>query len=346
MSKWLVTGAAGNLGRDLAATLAAEADIDLVATARSELDITDSAAVQAAVAGRDLVINSAAWTDVDGAELDEAGAFAVNATGTANLAAACAESGAVLLQVSTDYVFAGDATAAYQEEALPGPVNAYGRSKAAGEAAMREILPERGFVVRTAWLYGEHGRNFVATILGAAADREYLDVVSDVQGQPTWSYPLARQLVALGQAALAGRAPAGAYHGTASGATTWYGLARAVFELSGLDPARIRPVTSDHFRLLAALLSASWAIKPGRVRAWRRFATGGRCSPMRCDGPASLNSGGARDETHRIDGCHGFGRRCAYLGVAAAPAAPREVRCPMDLCRSGGPPAGLLSPAA
>jgi dTDP-4-dehydrorhamnose reductase len=247
MSKWLVTGATGNLGRDLVTALAAETDIDLMATARSELDITDSAAVQAAVAGRDLVINSAAWTDVDGAERDHAGAFAVNATGTANLAAACAESGAALLQVSTDYVFAGDATAAYQEEAQLGPVNAYGRSKAVGEAAVREILPDRGFVVRTAWLYGEHGRNFVATILGAAADREYLDVVSDVQGQPTWSYPLAQQLVALGQAALAGRAPAGAYHGTASGATSWYGLARAVFELSGLDPARIRPVTSDHF---------------------------------------------------------------------------------------------------
>ena len=115
MSKWLVTGAAGNLGRDLVKALAAETDIDLVATARSELDITDSAAVQAAVAGRDLVINPAAWTDVDGAERDQAGAFAVNATGTANLAAACAESGAVLLFVSTDYVLAGDAAAPYQE---------------------------------------------------------------------------------------------------------------------------------------------------------------------------------------------------------------------------------------
>ena len=248
MSKWLVAGAAGNLGRDLVAALAAETDIDLVATARSELDITDSAAVRAAVAGRDLVVNAAAWTDVDGAEGDEAAAFAVNRTGTANIAAACAESGAVLLQVSTDYVFAGDASAPYQEDALVGPVNSYGRSKAAGEAVVREFLPDRGFVVRTAWLYGEHGRNFVATILGAAAEREYLDVVSDVYGQPTWSFPLAQQLTALGRAALAGQAAAGAYHGTASGSTTWYGLARAAFELSGLDPARIRPVTSDSFR--------------------------------------------------------------------------------------------------
>lgn len=248
MSKWLLTGASGNLGRDLAAVLAAETDIDLVATARSELDITDSAAVQAAVTGRDLVINAAAWTDVDGAEADVAGAFAVNATGVANIAAACAESGAVLLQISTDYVFGGDAAVPYREDAPIQPVNCYGRSKAAGEAAVRELLPERGYVVRTAWLYGEHGGNFVATILRAAADRDFLDVVSDASGQPTWSYPLAGQLMALGRAAMTGQAPPGSYHGTASGSTTWYGLARAVFELSGLDPARIRPVTSDHFR--------------------------------------------------------------------------------------------------
>jgi dTDP-4-dehydrorhamnose reductase len=120
-------------------------------------------------------------------------------------------------------------------------------------------------VVRTAWLYGEHGSNFVATILRAAADREYLDVVSDVRGQPTWSYPLAAQLVALGQAAVTGQAPAGAYHGTASGSTTWYGLARAAFELSGLEPDRIRAVTSDRFRrparrpAFSVLSHAGWA---------------------------------------------------------------------------------------
>jgi dTDP-4-dehydrorhamnose reductase len=248
MSKWLVTGASGNLGHDLVAVLAAETDVDLVATSRAELDITDDAAVRAAVAGRDVVVNAAAWTDVDGAEADEAGALAVNGTGVANIAAACGESGAVLLHVSTDYVFPGDAATAYPEDAAIQPVNAYGRSKAAGEAAVREILPDRGYVVRTAWLYGEHGRNFVATILRAAATRESLDVVSDATGQPTWSYPLAAQLVALGHAALAGQAPAGAYHGTASGATTWHGLARAAFELSGLDPARIRAVSSDNFR--------------------------------------------------------------------------------------------------
>jgi dTDP-4-dehydrorhamnose reductase len=247
MSKWLVTGASGMLGRDLTAVLAAEPDIDLMAASRAELDITEPAAVRAAVAGRDVVVNTAAWTDVDGAEADEAGALAVNGTGTANIAAACAETGAVLLHLSTDYVFSGDATAPYPEDAPIAPVSAYGRSKAAGEAAVRALLPDRGFVLRTAWLYGENGRNFVATILRAAADRETLDVVNDASGQPTWSFPLAGQLVALGRAAESGQAPPGAYHGTASGSTTWYGLARAAFELSGLDPDRIRPVSSDHF---------------------------------------------------------------------------------------------------
>jgi dTDP-4-dehydrorhamnose reductase len=248
MSTWLVTGATGMLGSDLAAVLDAQRDIDLTAAPRSALDITDPAAVRAAVAGHDVVVNCAAWTDVDGAEADEAGAVAVNGTGAANVAAACAESGAVLLHISTDYVFAGHATAAYPEDSPLEPINAYGRSKAAGEAAVRAILPDGGFVVRTAWLYGEHGSNFVATMLRAAADREFLDVVSDASGQPTWSGRLAGQLVALGRAAAVGQAPPGTYHGTASGSTTWYGLARAIFELSGLDPDRIRPVTSDHSR--------------------------------------------------------------------------------------------------
>jgi dTDP-4-dehydrorhamnose reductase len=265
MTKWLVTGASGNLGHDLAAVLAADADAELLAASRAELDITDTAAVRAAVAGRDVVVNAAAWTDVDGAEADEAGAVAVNGAGVANLATACAESGAVLLHVSTDYVFPGDATEPYPEDAAIRPVNAYGRSKAVGEAAVREILPDRGFIVRTAWLYGEHGRNFVSSVLRAAADREYLDVVSDTRGQPTWSYPLAAQLVALGDLAVTGQAPAGIYHGTASGATSWYGLARAAFALSGLDPGRIRAVTSDQFKraarrpVFSVLGHAGWA---------------------------------------------------------------------------------------
>ncbi|MFG2102909.1 dTDP-4-dehydrorhamnose reductase [Micromonospora echinaurantiaca] len=248
MSRVLVTGAGGMLGRDLLAVLDSRPDLKVTAATRAEVDITDAAAVRAAVAGHDLVLNTAAWTDVDGAEEQEAAATAVNGDAVGHLAAACAATGARLVHVSTDYVFPGDGTTPYAEDAPTAPVNAYGRSKLAGERAVARFLPETGYVVRTAWLYGAHGPNFVATMLRLAEQREHLDVVDDQHGQPTWSYALAAQLVALGDAALAGRAPAGVYHGTCAGQTTWYGLARAVFTLRGLDPDRIRPTTSDRFR--------------------------------------------------------------------------------------------------
>jgi len=246
VTRWLVTGAGGMLGRDLVSVLSA-AGHDVTAARRADLDITDATAVKAAVAGHDVVVNAAAWTDVDGAEADEAAATAVNGTGTRHIAAACAATGARLLHVSTDYVFPGDATAPYPEDAPTDPVNGYGRSKLAGEVAVRDLLPDTGYIVRTAWLYGAHGPNFVATMLRLAQSRDIVDVVDDQRGQPTWSFALAEQLVRLGLAAVDGTARAGAYHGTASGETTWFGLARAVFEEAGLNPARVHPTTSDKF---------------------------------------------------------------------------------------------------
>jgi dTDP-4-dehydrorhamnose reductase len=246
VTRWLVTGAGGMLGRDLVSVLSA-AGVEFTAAARADLDIGDAAAVKAAVAGHDIVVNAAAWTDVDGAEAHEAAATAVNGTGTRHVAAACADAGARLLHVSTDYVFPGNAASPYPEDAPTDPVNGYGRSKLAGEEAVRALLPDAGYVVRTAWLYGEHGRNFVTTMLRLAATRDTVDVVDDQRGQPTWSLALAGQLLALGRAALAGSAPAGAYHGTAGGETSWFGLARAVFAEAGLDPARVRPTTSENF---------------------------------------------------------------------------------------------------
>ncbi|MET9252531.1 dTDP-4-dehydrorhamnose reductase [Streptomyces sp. NPDC003717] len=247
MTRWLITGAGGMLGRDLTEVLGADGRHSVTAATRADLDITDAAAVRAAVAGHDVVVNTAAWTDVDGAETDEAAATRINGEGPRLLAAACAAEGGALIQLSTDYVFPGDGTEPYPHDAPTAPLNAYGRGKLAGERAVTELLPGRGYVVRTAWLYGAHGRNFVTTMLDLAARRETLDVVDDQRGQPTWTVALARQLVALGEAAVAGRAPAGVYHGTASGAGTWYDLARAVFEQSGLDPERVRPTTSARF---------------------------------------------------------------------------------------------------
>lgn len=244
MTRWLITGAGGMLGRDLVEVLASAAGITLTAATRADLDITNPSAVRDAVAGHDVVVNTAAYTDVDGAESDEATATAVNGDAVARLAEACAAAGARLIQPSTDYVFAGDGSVPYQEDAPTAPVNAYGRSKLAGERAVLSLLPETGYVVRTAWLYGEHGRNFVATMLRLAAERDTVDVVDDQRGQPTWTVALAHQIVALGTAT---DAPGGIYHGTSSGETTWYDLARAVFATAGHDPDRVRPTTSDTF---------------------------------------------------------------------------------------------------
>jgi dTDP-4-dehydrorhamnose reductase len=239
--RWLVTGAAGMLGRDLCAVLAETGETDVVAATRADLDVTDPAAVRDAVTDADIVLNTAAWTDVDGAETAEEAATAINGHAVRTLASAA---GKRLIHLSTDYVFDGTATTPYPEDAPWAPVNAYGRGKALGEQA---VLAAGGYVVRTAWLYGAHGSNFVRTMLRLAAERDTLDVVDDQQGPPTWSYALAHQLVALGAAARAGRAAPGAYHGTAAGSTTWWGLARAVFAEAGLDPERVRPTSSDRF---------------------------------------------------------------------------------------------------
>lgn len=250
MTRWLVTGAGGMLGQDLVKVLREHGEV--TAADRARLDITDPAAVAAAVAGHDVVVNAAAWTDVDAAEADEAAATAVNGHAVAHLARACAATGAKLVQISTDYVFSGDATEPYPEEAKPAPINAYGRSKLVGERAVQELLPEAGYVVRTAWLYAPHGRNFVTTMLRLAEEQETVAVVTDQRGQPTWTRELARQVARLGDAAVRGVAPPGIYHGTATGQTTWYGLARAVFTVAGLDPARVRGVTSEAYRRPAA----------------------------------------------------------------------------------------------
>jgi len=246
LARWLVTGAGGMLGRDLVVELT-DAGVPVTAATHTDLDITDPDVVPDAVAGHHVVVNAAGYTDVDAAESNEATATQVNGHGVELLARACARAGARLIQISTDYVFPGTAGHPYPEDAATAPVNAYGRGKLEGERAVLSLLPATGYVVRTAWLYGQHGRSFVSTMLRLASERDIVDVVNDQYGQPTWTRVLSRQLRELGAAAVAGRAPTGVYHGTATGQTTWYGLARAVFAAAGHNPDQVRPTTSGRF---------------------------------------------------------------------------------------------------
>ena len=248
MTRWLVAGCDGMLGQDLVAALHESPGAhEVTAVDRDVLDIIDPDECLAAVMGHDVVVNVAAWTAVDDAETHEAQAFSVNAVGAANLARACSAAGARMLQVSTDYVFSGNASSPYAEEAPLAPRSAYGRTKAAGEWAVQSLCPQ-SWIVRTAWLYGAHGPNFVKTMARLASERDTVLVVDDQRGQPTWTVELAHAIVGLVEA----QAPFGTYHGTSSGETTWFGFAQAIFTGLGLDPARVRPSTSDMFPRPAA----------------------------------------------------------------------------------------------
>jgi dTDP-4-dehydrorhamnose reductase len=240
MTRYLITGAAGMLGQDLQQALAGR---DVTALSRADLDVTDRQAVDEAVAGHDVVVNAAAYTKVDDAETHEDDARAVNADGPAVLAAATVATGARLVQVSTDYVFDGNGTSPYQEDEPTDPIGAYGRTKAAGEAAVRRIAPDSSYIVRTAWLYGAGGPNFAKTMIRLAGSHETVSVVTDQVGQPTWTGDLARQIVAL----LDAEAPAGVYHGTNAGQASWYDFTRAIFTEAGLDPERVLPTDSSAF---------------------------------------------------------------------------------------------------
>lgn len=283
--RYLITGASGMLGRDLQAALAGR---EVTALGRADLDVTDAAAVAAAVRGHDVVLNCAAYTKVDDAETHEAEAYAANAIGLANLAAACADLGARLVTISTDYVFDGTAVEPYAEDTPRNPINAYGRTKAAGEELAIAEHPGGAFVVRTAWLYGADGPNFAATMLRLAASNPTVSVVDDQRGQPTWTADLAAQLVALMDA----DAPAGIYHATHSGQTTWFGFARAIFDESGLDPERVLPAESASYPRAARRPSYSvlghdaWSaagLPP--MRPWREAlaaaVAAGALAPMR-----------------------------------------------------------------
>lgn len=238
--KVLVTGGNGMLAHALARELPRRG-YDAVVLSRALLDVTDAEAVTRELDAHrpDAVVQCAAYTRVDDAESHEADALAINGEGTRNVARACSAIGARLVYPSTDYVFDGSAATPYPPDHATAPLNAYGRTKLAGERAAAET---DSLIVRTAWLYGAGGRNFVRTILERARSGQPLRVVNDQQGAPTWTADLARTMTSL----LELGAAAGIYHATNRGVTTWHGLATAACELAGIE-IDIEAVSSAEF---------------------------------------------------------------------------------------------------
>jgi dTDP-4-dehydrorhamnose reductase len=233
----LVTGANGMLGRRVVRDAEARGH-DVRGTDLPELDLTDAAAVDAFVreVAPEAVINCAAYTDVDAAESDEERATRINGEAAGNLARAAGH----VVHVSTDYVFSGDATEPYTESSAPSPRTAYGRSKLAGENAVRAAGTHHA-VVRSAWLYGAGGKNFVDTILQLGADRDLLKVVEDQVGSPTWTGHLAPALIDIAE-----RRGRGVLHATGDGQCSWFELAREALQAAGVE-TRVEPCTTAEF---------------------------------------------------------------------------------------------------
>lgn len=285
----LIPGGRGQVGSDLAAAAAA-AGHAVLAPSSAELDLSRTGSVVAAVrdlavrakaAGtRPVAVNCAAYTRVDDAETHEREAFRVNADGARVLAAACSAHRVGLVHVSTDYVFAGDATRPYEPGDVLAPRSAYGRTKAAGEAAVLRSGAE-AWVVRTSWVYGAAGANFVRTMARLERERDTVSVVDDQRGCPTWSADLAAGLLELATAVGQGQGPAArTLHCVGGGEATWFSFAQAIFAELGADPGRVRPCTTADFPRPAprpaysVLSTASWreaGLTP--LRDWREALT-------------------------------------------------------------------------
>ncbi|GLP77028.1 dTDP-4-dehydrorhamnose reductase [Mycobacterium antarcticum] len=271
----VITGAGGLVGRRLA-TEAARRGHDVLALTSAECDVTDPTAPERHFNSGDVVLNCAAYTKVDQAESDEAGARAVNVGGAENVAHACARAGAELIHVSTDYVFSGDFGGGeprpYEIDDETGPTSVYGRTKLEGEFAVLSAMPS-AHVVRTAWIFsGGDGGDFVATMRRLAAGDGSVDVVADQLGSPTYVGDLVGALLEVA----GGSIEESVLHAANQGATSRFEQARAVFELVGADPERVRPVGTDQhprpaprppYSALAARRSADAGLTP--LRPWR-----------------------------------------------------------------------------
>lgn len=240
--RWVITGASGMLGHDLMERVTA-AGHEAVGLDLPDCDITDEASVVGAIEFADVIANVAAYTAVDAAEEHEDVAFTVNAVGPQILARHAKRIGARLIHISTDYVFGGEANEPYAENGVMAPRGAYGRTKAAGEWAVRANT-DNYLIVRTAWLYGKNGKSFPATMKALSETHETLSVVTDEVGQPTWTVDLADLLVRLVEA----EAPSGTYHGTSSGQTNWWGFTRLIMETIGKDPEMVKETTAAAFK--------------------------------------------------------------------------------------------------
>jgi dTDP-4-dehydrorhamnose reductase len=242
---WLITGGSGQLGLALQAELTVQG-IDFVSVNSHELDITNQPLVAELVESvkPDVITNTAAWTDVDGAETSESAARAVNALGPQNLAIAASHVGARLVQVSTDYVFSGEGTTPWSENAEHNPQSVYGSTKSEGETFALEAYPTGSYVVRTAWLYSADRKNFAKTMTKLALNGAgEVRVVNDQVGQPTFTGDLAKQIIDL----VKSDSPVGTYHGTNSGQATWFEFAQEIFKLAGADVSRVVPVSSSEY---------------------------------------------------------------------------------------------------
>jgi dTDP-4-dehydrorhamnose reductase len=250
----LVFGAGGQVGREVSRA-AWPASWELSPLDRSAIDVARPAAVSAVIARErpDLVVNLAAYTAVDRAESEPEAAWAVNCAGAANIAAVCGEDTTALIHLSTDYVFDGSKRGAYREEDAVNPLGVYGRSKEAGERAVRAAMAHH-IIVRTAWVYGAQGANFVRTMLRLGAERPVLRVVADQQGCPTAAADIAAALVAIAKGIERGTAHWGTFHFAGAGSTSWHGFAEEIIEVAtrfGAWPAaakpRVEPITTDQY---------------------------------------------------------------------------------------------------
>lgn len=241
----MILGSGGQLGRALSSQLKKD-NIKFIALNRAQLDITSRSDIQKWFAREvpNVVVNAAAWTNVDLAESEEESALLVNAFGPKLLAEESAKIGAKFVQLSTDYVFSGESTTPWDESAELSPVSSYGRTKAQGERFVLDSYKSGSFIVRTAWLYSPWGKNFVKTVaMVAGSETRNIEVVNDQIGQPTSAMELAQQILRL----INSDTSPGIFHGTNSGQATWFELARLVFELLGEDHGRVIPVNSSHF---------------------------------------------------------------------------------------------------